>query len=234
MPYSTLIKDYGAMLAPILLAFITYFFASKKYYKQKDYEEIKARYLEGGIDIITANVENSLSNLSANWAGALNIIKLFRGLGEKAQFLPSKEYFIKYNTKELNLTAHKRIQLLIRSNVFWDLHQLLAAFETNKYHFFVEDLYVILNIYHTNERIQISAKNQMEIVDKYTSVTKQINDDSSKYYKIVELLNELSFIFEKEKYSYDNINLFHARYDVVKIKDDALSLLKSLTSDNEQ
>jgi hypothetical protein len=48
------------------------------YFRQKEYELIKQRYLEGAVDIVAAEVEQAFGTFSHNWARCLNIVKAFR------------------------------------------------------------------------------------------------------------------------------------------------------------
>ena len=50
------------------------------YFRQKEYELVKQRYLEGAIDIVAAEVEQALGVVHHNWARCLNIVKAYRDL----------------------------------------------------------------------------------------------------------------------------------------------------------
>ena len=41
------------------------------YFRQKEYELIKQRYWEGGVDVVAAAVEQALGVVSHNWARSL-------------------------------------------------------------------------------------------------------------------------------------------------------------------
>jgi hypothetical protein len=58
--------------------------ALRLYFRQKEYELIKQRYLEGSVDIVSAEVEQALGVLMNNWARCLNIVKAYRD--ERADF----------------------------------------------------------------------------------------------------------------------------------------------------
>ena len=81
---------------------------SLTYFKQKEYELVKERYLEGAIDVVASEIDQTFEVSKHNWARCLNIMKAFRD--EKKAF-DLKELSIGFRDMELALhqIAHHRI-----------------------------------------------------------------------------------------------------------------------------
>src|SRR3954463_7558992 len=69
-----LIKGAFTLAAAALAAWV----ALSLYFRQKEYELIKQRYLEGAVDVVAADFEAALGVLSHNWARCLHVVKLYR------------------------------------------------------------------------------------------------------------------------------------------------------------
>jgi len=216
------------ILSPFVIAVVAYFFASKQYYNQKSYDEIKRRYLDESIDSIASTIENSLGNISANWVSALQITKSFKYLKHSQKLNSATNYYCPYNTKDLRIIAHDRLMALIGDNIFFELHQIQSAFEINKYNLLSDDFHVAITKYCDGSLCDISDEKHSETHKTYSELIEPIQRDSYAYYPIVKLLNKLSFIFEREKYSYSQIDSFKDRADVKSIINEAKTLYEKL------
>src|SRR5258706_90695 len=101
------------------------------FFRQKEYELIKQRYLEGGIDVIAADVENALGATSHNWARCLHLVKLYRD--ETSDFDPKEleREFLELDKSNFSRVAHHRIGALVGSQIIWQVYQLAFSYATN-------------------------------------------------------------------------------------------------------
>ena len=76
-----LIFEVPRILAPFGAAVAAYWLGSKAYFKQKEFELVRSRYLEGGIDRVAAQAEQALSIATHNFQHAFKILRVFRDVG---------------------------------------------------------------------------------------------------------------------------------------------------------
>jgi hypothetical protein len=50
------------------------------YFRQKEYELVRQRYLENGIDLIVDHIASALQLFQQNWARSLLLLKIYRDL----------------------------------------------------------------------------------------------------------------------------------------------------------
>src|SRR6185369_6140349 len=70
-------------LITIFALYIAYRLGLRAYFRQKDYELVRQRYLTEGADEVAANIEYGLSVHRNNWARGLKIIRTFRDIGDQ-------------------------------------------------------------------------------------------------------------------------------------------------------
>lgn len=64
----------------LFAAALTAWFAVQSYYQQREYELIIERYLEGGIDLLAAELERVTAVFHHNWARCLSMLGSYRDL----------------------------------------------------------------------------------------------------------------------------------------------------------
>ncbi len=100
-------------IIPIILAFLAYLFGLKTYFRQKEYEMVRKRYLEEGIDLIAQESDRALSIFIYNWSRGLTVIKHFRDFGTKIDPLLYTSGFETLNINGLFIRPNYKLKLLI-------------------------------------------------------------------------------------------------------------------------
>jgi hypothetical protein len=148
--------------------------AFRLYFRQKEYELIKQRYLDGAIDIVAAEIEQSLGVLIHNWARCLNIVKAWRD--EKADFdiRELEKGFHDLDSSKIHRIPHHRIGNLIGSQLIWQIYQYAMAFIANANTVITKEIPETIRIKHATDRI---ASEPEQIATSLFQILKK-NEDS--------------------------------------------------------
>lgn len=103
------------------------FIALRVYFRQKEYELVKQRYLEGSLDLIAAHLESTLGTVSHNWARSMQICKSFRDTGQNFDLEELTKGFLDFDNSKFQQIAHHRLGALIKTQVIWGIFQSALA-----------------------------------------------------------------------------------------------------------
>ena len=97
------------------------------YFRQKEYELVKQRYLEQSIDVVASELESALGTFSHNWAHCLQMLKEYRDM--EGHFEPEllANGFLEFESSRFQRIAHHRLRSLTQSDVIWKVYQLALA-----------------------------------------------------------------------------------------------------------
>ncbi|HQS32938.1 hypothetical protein [Polaromonas sp.] len=115
----------GATLASVALAAgIGFFF----YFRQKEYELTKQRYLDQGLDVVAAALDSALGVVSHNYARSLQLCRQYRDLGSHFQVKELERGFLELDNSKFQQTAHYRVGSLLGDQVVWEIFQSALAY----------------------------------------------------------------------------------------------------------
>ena len=185
------------------------------YFKQKQYELVRNRYLDNGVDVLLAHVEYALGIFRHNWARSLNVLKHFRDMGAD---IPPDLY--KSGFLELEPVAYKTahtffLKEITGSDNFPNVLQLLFSFVHNSNALFNYDLCSVVRISvegSIETKINI-PKN--EIVESYFTKLEELNTECNKFYIFQSVLHDISRALSQEHFSFKTIEDFR-NHEVVK------------------
>lgn len=215
--YLEVIKGGFTLAAAWLVAWI----ALRLYFRQKEYELIKQRYLEGAVDIVAAEVEQSLGVVMHNWARCLNIVKAFRDEKSDFDIQELEKGFQILDSSKLHRIPHHRIGNLTQSQLIWQVYQLAIAFSANSNTVITKEIPDTIKLKLTSNRI---AEETKKIVDELFKTLKDIDAESHKYSCLTRELHALGLMLETERLSFKGIVKLAER---VKVK----NLLARLKAD---
>ncbi len=199
------------IISIIVTAFLSYIAGIKIYFKQKEYELVKKRYLEEGLDILIENVETALSLFRSNWAYSVYLLKEFKSL-EKS--IPRESYtgrFPQFDERIFRVRPLSRLRYLINDKIYYDAIQQLYAFVENSIAYFRIDLSNSIRLYCDTNR---ALKSHEEIAEIYLKEIKKIEKNSHNYYELLGSLFQLSLFIEREKFSFKQLEKFRDIEDV--------------------
>ena len=108
------IKASMTVCAGILAAY----FGLKIYFRQREYEIVKQRYLENSIDKISEEIEHITSIATHNWAQCVHLNSQFRENPESLKNKDIDSIFLDFPEPRFLQSAHKRIFHLTHSEAF--------------------------------------------------------------------------------------------------------------------
>ncbi len=197
--WGVIFKGYVTLLVGMFVAQ----FGLHIYFKQKEYELVKSRYLEGSIDILASELENSLSLLKHNWSRYLNILKVFRDTPKEFDTDELRKGFIDF---EMNFyqTAHYRLQNLIGTPDFWYAYQLALSFVATNNSIITKEMTEVIKLTLDGSTGKSVEKTYEFLKEKIIEIDKE----EKRYYLIPHQLKLIVNDLEKEKMSFSTLSVF--------------------------
>lgn len=118
----------GQALAALFAAWFVYWLGLRSYFAQKDYEYLQRRYLEEGLDRLSADVGQAMSVFRHNWQLTLRFLKLFRDSPEPICASDFTSAFRELDQSLLHIPAAHRVHTLVKSPLVWNGYQAAIAF----------------------------------------------------------------------------------------------------------
>ena len=183
------------------------------YFRQKEYEVIKQRYLEGGVDIVAADIEHALSTTNHNWARCLHLAKVYRDATDAFDPTELTKGFAEFQLSNFNRIGHHRIGSLIGSHVVWEVYQLALSYATNA-NSKIKEMLETIRLKLTTDRISAEPS---QIVSAMFAELKKLDDESHKFASLTRELYALGLMLEREKLSFISIAKFSKRAEVIAL-----------------
>jgi hypothetical protein len=183
------------------------------YFRQKEYELIKQRYLEGAVDVIAGELESILGVAHHNWARSLQIVKTFRDNAEHFDSAELGKGFLDIQTTKFHRVAHHRLRTLTNTDAFWTAYQLAVSYATVVNSLAVNEIPEAIRVWKTAPgAIKQTAA---EVARLAFERLKQEDDKGSKFAILLRELYQIGRLLETERLKFKGIVNFHAKPDVV-------------------
>ncbi len=219
-------------IIPVIAVVIAAILGYHKYLRQREHEQITKRYLENGVDSLMANIEHGLGVFKKNYIHALSSLKLFKETQTLEIPLDPKTYskeFKEYCPEAFYTAPLYRLQRLIGKEnveVFNEAIQEFFSFLDKTTMFFEGDLCTAIKVSVGGNKKIATAQ---EIFDCYVVKTKELSDESMKYYTIISALQGITWILETSAFSFKKMKGFK---DKPEIKD-CVEKLKQAFADSQ-
>lgn len=115
------------VVSSIIIGVVLAYFGLRIYFRQKEYEIVKQRYLEQGLDVVAGELESVASTFMHNWSRALELVKELRDSPENFEVTHIGQGFLPFKGSNFNASAHHRLRMLTGSDVFWRFYQLALS-----------------------------------------------------------------------------------------------------------
>jgi hypothetical protein len=214
----------------LFAAALTAWFAVLTYFRQREHELILSRYLEGGLDLLAAEVERVSETFSHNWARCLAILKSYRDLEDQFDVEELSKGFLELQSSKHNIVAHHRLYTLTGAREYWDFYQKAMAYYTTANSVLVKEISEVIRVKLTSDRIDTP---HAKIVNHGFSVAKEQDEGSHKYVQLVAELQILSAALESERYLFKNLNKFRNKTEVQESLQRVKGLLASLGDETD-
>jgi hypothetical protein len=131
-------QDIGAWLVPLFVAFVTYRLGLRAYHRQREYELVRRRYLDEGLDAFAADVEHALAVFWNNWNHGVNVLREYGSKGNAMRKELLDTGWLDLDMSHVRFQPSYRIHQLVDDPIFWYVQQSLFAFVI-KTNFFLKD-----------------------------------------------------------------------------------------------
>ena len=209
MCWSEYIPDFISGVATILAALLAVGGGIWGFFRQKEYEMVRQRYLEGGIDKLAEDSDQLLRVFWSNWSRCLSLLKQFRHLGSNLdKHYYAADGFQSITRETLSVRPNYKVHLLVRNDIFHEVQQLAHSFVTNANKFFIEDLCTAIKIrIEGAQGIEVRVSDE-EIADRYMAKMQEYQGNVQRYYKLIQHLENIAAVLEKEKLNFAALERF--------------------------
>lgn len=197
------ISEVAKYVITIITLYVGYRLGLRAYFMQKDYELVRQRYLVEGVDEVAADMEYGLSVYRNNWARGLEIVRMFRDVGEKINLKMLEDGFIVFDQSKFRMRPHHRVECLVGDMVFWKVQQKLAAFVVTVTGHIKEDLCTEIKL-----NLSCQPEKRKEIVDKYEKLLLETENENWAFYVPLEKLHDISRHLERTRFTPEEIGQF--------------------------
>lgn len=199
--YEIILRALGTFVAGAGVACVGILF----YFRQKQYEIVKERYLEGCIDVIVSELETELGILNHNWARCLHLLRAFRDEQETFDVEELEKGFLEYDASKFQSVAHHRLQNLTGASVFWKAFQLALSFVNTSDSVIRKEIPAAIRTKLKTDKIETSIN---EIVDHAHERLNEINQKSHRYALITYRLQLIADVLERKNMGFRSIGEF--------------------------
>ena len=194
----------------LAVALLGAWWALHLYFRQKEYELIKQRYLEGAVDIWLLNRANSRS--PAPQLGTLpKYHQQLRDEKTDSDIQELEKGFQLLDSSKIHRIPHHRISNLTGSQLIWEIYQAAIAFIANANTQITKEIPDLIRLKLTTDRI---ASEPGKIAEAMFEKLKGIKEESLKYACLTHGLHELSLMSETEPLRFKRITKFSQRVAV--------------------
>lgn len=229
--YTFVISAYAQPLATILGALlvvvVTPLIGVWAYFRRKEYETVRQRYLDDGILPIIRQVEDSLNVFEYNWAHSVHLLKTYRDLASNTPPELYRSGFVAID-KPISFEASRHYLLMdiIGDKVYFDVHQLLTAFLHDAHSFFMDDLCSAIRVSLEGGKEGTEIAPPEVIFDTYIKEIEKKSEEHHPYYVFLGNLQLLASLLAKEQYSFKKLSKFRYKSEVLKSTIDLKGIFK--------
>ena len=180
----------------------------KVFLRQKEFDLVKERYLEGGIDVVAAHCEDILGTFHHNWARCLQLVKMFRDAQESFDLAQLEHGFLELDSSKFHAIPHHRLQILVRTQVFWEVYQLALAFAVNANAKVMKEIPEAIRLKLTTQKLGADIK---VIAEKSFGHLRELDEKSHKFAGLTRELEALVGTLQTENLSFKNVLAFHEK-----------------------
>lgn len=180
------------------------------YFRQREFELVQLRYLEGGIDAVVANSAEQLNNFHSNWARCLQLLKQFR---DNPAFDGAEldQGFARLSSDRWAMIAQYRVNALIDDVVVWQAFQILAAFADRGCNIAMLEIPEAIRA-HLGESDDARAG----LCAAWLQRLEDLDKESHRHHVFIERMQKIASTFENERFSFRKIETFKTKPAVVQ------------------
>lgn len=200
-------------VSTLIGVYIVYWLGLRAYFSQKEFENVRLRYLDAGLDLASAQVEYALGVFRSNWMLLLRYAKLCRDLNAPFDAADFFAQFRELDQGQFQITPAHRIRALLPSEVVWSVYQEVFAFVGTANDKMKADFGSALNMLSKNP----ASLDRAAFFSEAEKLAQELNDASQKFYIYLSELNNLAQVFEQQRLKRKDLQRFSKQKDVKEI-----------------
>lgn len=201
-------EPIATLIAALAAAVVAPWVGLSIYHRQKEYEIVRKRYLDNGLDIISNSAEYALGVYRHNWARSLTALKHFRDFGCDMPKVLYESGYVELEPTSFNTTHTFILSELVEDSIFSEAQQFLYSFVTNSNALFIYDLCSTVRLsVEGSKEIELTAKRET-IVEEYFKRLYELNKECAKYYTLLQALYELSATLSRQRLDFKTVERF--------------------------
>ncbi len=210
------LRDIGPGLTTLLAAFVAYLLGLRAYHLQREYELVRRRYLDEGLDAFSADVEHALSVFKNNWQHSLTVLRYYREMDAGMRKEMLDEGYIDLDMSQFRVRPNFRVGELVGDKVFWNVQQLLFAFVGTATSFFKDDLGGAIR--HAISGAKLKGKKQ-DMIDEYVAKCEEYLNQANQYHVLLAEVQNITNELEKQRLSLKDVHVFKENQKVKEAVD---------------
>ncbi|MCG8087987.1 MAG: hypothetical protein JAZ13_20010 [Candidatus Thiodiazotropha taylori] len=199
------LEDLVTTIGALVAALLAYRLGLRAYFTQKEYENVRSRYLDSGVEIVSTQIDYVLGVFRHNWMLTLRTARQYRELEGEVSVDDFMKQFREVDQEKFQLTPIYRTKPLLNNDVLWRAYQDVFAFVGTTNNEIKSDFLGVLNGL-LKKPDSADKKGFLKQVEVFT---KEQETEANKYYSILNYLHQIAEILEKGKYTYKNIYNLH-------------------------
>ena len=189
-------------------------FALITFYRQKEYELVLKRYLEGSIDLLAADLQEIASVFAHNWARCLAVIKSYRDTGDDFDVAELNNGFLDMKASNPNIVAHYKLHRLTGTMDYWNYYQKAIAFYTTANSTLTKEIPETIRIRIVGDRIDNPHN---EIAESAFEMAREKDEESYKYVRLISEFQDLATALESETFTFKKMKKFKNKKDIKEL-----------------
>ena len=200
-------------LGPIAAILFGPWLAMRVYYRQKEYETTKQRYLEGCLDVIAGQLQATLGTVSHNYARCLGLCRAYRDYGSDFDLSDMSKGFRELDNSKFHQTEHYRLRTLIQSDLAWSFYQAALAYAASADATLSREIPDALRIRSITPE---GVRDRKAYAEKMINDARALHDQSFVFAALQSELNTLAAVLEREKLGKAEVQAFSTRPEVIQ------------------
>lgn len=215
----------------LLAISLTALFALITFYRQKEYELVLKRYLEGTLDLLAADLQQISAVFAHNWARTLAVIKSYRDTGDDFDVLEFSDGYLEMEASNPNIVAHYKLHRLTGTMDYWSYYQKAIAFYATANSILTKEIPETIKLRITGERINSPHR---EIAESAFEIAREKEEESHKYIRLISELQDLATSLESETFTFKKIDKFKNNKNVKSLILSLEEAYKSLEQEDSE
>ena len=206
----------ASLVGPMVGASLAALFGIWVFFRQKEYELVRKRYLEDGIDKIVDQIAKALHLYQQNWGRCFLILKTYRDYKDDTPKDLYSKPFPAVDSNAFLSTNHFLLQQLIRDTVFSDTHQLLLVFLHDAGNIFENNLCAAIRTQiEGGKSHSIKPEQRLEWIETCVKCLQALDEEVQPYWVMLRKLHDISFVLERQRFTFKKLERFHKNKTVL-------------------